>query len=147
MSPNSREGNLLRVSFSTLHGPSVISKQLSSILCFCEYETIAQFPKHTLDIFFGESISPVLTRTATSPCTHCAVHEGTWPSGPRESGSWNSASTLLAKPCALTWGCLKEGAPLSNLHKGAMWPNRVPDIQALSTWLDSPCSIGTAGIQ
>ena len=104
------------------------------------YETTLQFPKHTLDVSFGESIRAVLTRTATSSCTHCAVNKGTWPGGRRENGSWNPASTPFAKPCALTWGCLKQGAVFSNLHKGTMWPYRCPDIYAFSTWLDCPCS-------
>lgn len=94
VSQTSREGNLLRVSFNVCHGPSVISKQWPSILCFCNYETTLQFPKHSLDVFFGESIRAVLTRTATSSCTH-------WPGGHRKNGSWNPASTLFASrvPC------------------------------------------------
>lgn len=140
VSQTSREGNLLRVSFNARHGPSVISKQWPHNLRFCNYETTLPFPKYTLDVFFGESIRAVLTRTATSSCTHCAVNEGTWPGAQREKGSWNPASTLFAKLCALTWGCPKPGTVFSNLHKGTIWPHRCPDIYTFSTWLDCPCS-------
>lgn len=103
----------MNISGKTLHNRPLTCLHLQTILkhsALLQLQTILQFPKHILDVLFGDSTSPVLTRAGTFlmlsvPGTRAPVN------GTKEEQEVKVHLHSTSQACALTRGCLRKEQP------------------------------------